>query len=229
MFSIYLLTNATNDKKYVGVTGNLPRRLRAHKHSGQPKTYSPQRYLSRAIRKYGWDHFHCRVLETAPNKTQAWRVLEPKYIIKYQTQDPAHGYNLTSGGDGAPGRTHTETAKQKMSDNHWLHRSGSVHPMLKKQHSHQSRLAVGRKNSFFVWTCVSPAGVTYTTETIGMFVAEHHLNIDAVYHFMGRIVPSPPSRVGVVTPERDNTTGWFISRSPKAGALGIPVIEPSAE
>jgi group I intron endonuclease len=225
MFTIYLLTNTTTGKRYVGVTGNLPRRLCAHKHSGQPRTHSPQRYLSRSIRKHGWPAFTVTVLTTTNDRSLAWGELEQHYIRLYETNDPTKGYNLTDGGDGATGWVCSDATRQLMSAHHWTKR-GFTHGMLGKHHTTTAKQAGGSKNAKYVWTCVSPNNVVYHTQTIGMFIDEHQLNKDAVNNFLGRPVP-PARNAGVnIRSDRKHTTGWIFTRSPLDVSPTSPAIAP---
>ena len=98
MHLIYCYTNLVNNKKYIGQTNNLKRRIKQHKDDSFTN-YSEARYnqlIHRAIRKYGLDNFEISVLEdNIP--TELIDEKEKYYINKYNTIAP-NGYNLTEGG-----------------------------------------------------------------------------------------------------------------------------------
>jgi len=54
---IYEIVNIINNKKYIGITSNLKRRIRDHENM-----QGNCRKLYNAIAKYGWDNFEVRIL-----------------------------------------------------------------------------------------------------------------------------------------------------------------------
>ena len=105
---IYVITNTTNDKKYVGqtVSHRLNRgkyklfgyegRFRDHISEAMCNTKKKQcSYLNNAIRKNGKDSFICTLItECGKDELDS---LEQHYIKEMNTLYP-NGYNLTSGG-----------------------------------------------------------------------------------------------------------------------------------
>lgn len=85
---IYKITNQINGKIYIGKD-----ELDRNEYMGSGVL------IKRAIQKYGIEHFlkeiieECHDRESLANREKFW-------ISFYQTQDPAKGYNITSGGDG---------------------------------------------------------------------------------------------------------------------------------
>lgn len=107
---IYKLTNTLNGKYYFGQTIDFKRRMNGHKNSQKKK----KTYLARSIRKYGWDNFKQEILiDNVP--TEDLDQLEICYIDIFDSANSKKGYNLTKGGDGTSGYTHTDETKKKMS------------------------------------------------------------------------------------------------------------------
>ena len=101
---IYLITNLTNEKCYVGQTiVGIKRRFNQHVITAQWDGISQSIVLYKAIRKYGKDNFtvgllehvECNTKEELRNKLNE---LEVYYISKNNTLIP-NGYNMTIGGD----------------------------------------------------------------------------------------------------------------------------------
>jgi len=109
MFYIYQLKNKINGKLYVGFTGNLQERLTKHRNGN-----SKLKYLTRAIKKYGWDNFEVNIIFQSINQNKTLKK-ESYYILKMNTLAP-NGYNCTNGGEGTFGYHHTPEAKKKMSN-----------------------------------------------------------------------------------------------------------------
>jgi group I intron endonuclease len=109
--TIYLITNTTNNKKYVGQTWySLPQRL--IRHSRQSKRGCP--YLYRAIKKHGVINFTIEQITTTTDQNTADQ-LEQQYIKEYDTTNSDKGYNILGGGqDGRPAMP--EEMRQRISD-----------------------------------------------------------------------------------------------------------------
>lgn len=87
--------NFPNGKSYIGLSNNIPRRIKEHEHDQrQPMLYA-------AIKKY----FNCRIpeieiLEIIPADDRK-QLLEKEhhYVLKYETNNKGKGYNLNAGGN----------------------------------------------------------------------------------------------------------------------------------
>lgn len=93
-----------NGKKYVGQTCVDP----------ETRWRGGKRYsglMKRAIDKYGWKNISHNILVTELDAKTA-NALETFLIFLLHTNDPKHGYNITSGGDGYRGTSHTESTKE---------------------------------------------------------------------------------------------------------------------
>lgn len=92
--------------KYIGKTIRYRERMKEH----QKK--SVKKYISRAIRKYGWNKFKKEIIiDDVPEEDLD--NLEQSYIEVENTVAP-NGYNLTRGGGGTYGYTHKNTSIKKM-------------------------------------------------------------------------------------------------------------------
>lgn len=95
---IYCYTNLINNKKYIGQTNNLKRRIKQHLQDSL-HNYSEARYnqlIHQAIRKYGIDNFKIEVLEEEISDDDIDE--REQYYIKYYNTISPNGYNLTEGG-----------------------------------------------------------------------------------------------------------------------------------
>lgn len=117
-----------NGKTYIGITSKSPQeRWR----NGKGYLNNPLFY--KAINKYGWENIKHEIVLRGLSRSDAC-VVERTLINSYKSNDPHYGYNLTSGGEkGAKwseasrkklsitnsGRTVSESAKQKMRENHY--------------------------------------------------------------------------------------------------------------
>ena len=116
---IYCITNTINGKQYVGQAINLKKRLSKH-YSSINRNYDSQKYLYRAIRKYGIENFKFEILEKVELiedkkllKNQLDE-LEVKYISNLETFQ--YGYNETKGGESNLGVTHSDYSRKKISN-----------------------------------------------------------------------------------------------------------------
>ena len=112
---IYRLTNVINGMKYIGKSVHYKRRMRQH------RTSKKKTYISRAIRKYGWDNFKKEIIiDDVPEEDL--NKLETSYIEVEDTLAP-NGYNLRKGGEGTSGYKHTDETRKK----YYNGRYGSVY------------------------------------------------------------------------------------------------------
>ena len=107
---LYALT-FPNGKQYIGITsGTLRRRVnlhRSHANTGRPGA------VYNAIRKYGTRGFDAKVLVVVSDWDYLCE-LEQKAIAAFGTMAPG-GFNLTTGGEGAPGQIYTPERRAQMS------------------------------------------------------------------------------------------------------------------
>lgn len=116
MGCVYLATNRINGKQYVGQSVDFDRRKKGHRYdavSGKGCLFHS------ALRKYGFDAFDWEILKYREfltwERDKAWmNRWEKCYIKKLDTMSP-NGYNLTEGGDGGVGFTHSIATRKIIS------------------------------------------------------------------------------------------------------------------
>jgi group I intron endonuclease len=109
---IYKSTNTITGKSYIGQTiKTLNRRKAEHKWTSS-STNSKSSHFHNTIRKYGWDNFEWSILCECDTKEEL-DGMEYHYIIQYDSYH--NGYNLTWGGEGTHGYSHTERTKRAIS------------------------------------------------------------------------------------------------------------------
>jgi len=104
-YCVYCHTNKINNKKYIGITRNIPERR-----WNNGRGYLNNDHFHRAIEKYGWHNFSHEILYTDLSKEQAEEI-EIALIKEYDSANPEHGYNIELGGNGT-GRITDETRKR---------------------------------------------------------------------------------------------------------------------
>lgn len=107
-FLLYKHTSPTG-KVYIGITGQRPEtRWRGG------KGYATNPHFYNAILKYGWDNFTHEILAAGLTRDEAC-AMEQALIALHHSDDPAHGYNRTSGGDHT---TFSPESREKLSESH---------------------------------------------------------------------------------------------------------------
>lgn len=113
---VYIHT-APSGKKYVGITSQTPN---ARWRNG--KGYKNSVAFNNAIKKYGWENISHEIIAERLSEDAA-KKLEVQTIEKYNSNNKAFGYNISSGGDGAVGVSHY----------------GCENPFYGKHHSDETR------------------------------------------------------------------------------------------
>lgn len=108
---IYVLTNKVNGKQYVGRDVNLPNRPNKHLAGKTPSCSA----IHRAIKKHGRDVFDISIIPYPFISNEALNAIEIWKITQLNTKTP-HGYNLTGGGEGIRGFSHTPETRQRLSE-----------------------------------------------------------------------------------------------------------------
>lgn len=79
--------------------------------------YHHQQFIWNAICKYGWENVRHKVI-VCETPEEMWE-MEKKLIKEYDTTNPEHGYNISTGGEkSAFGNCLTEDTRRKLSESH---------------------------------------------------------------------------------------------------------------
>jgi len=106
---------APHGKMYIGKSGRYKGRMQDHKKTAYNKkkdAWKENRYLYRAIRKWGWDRFEKFLFQKHDIRRgdidDVLNKQEVALIAEFETfTDQSKGYNLTAGGEGTSGYKHT--------------------------------------------------------------------------------------------------------------------------
>jgi group I intron endonuclease len=118
---IYVIRNKLNQKLYVGQTAkDLSTRFKGHCKESK-RTDKPQRFICKALQKYGFESFEIRPIdivkcETPEQLRQELDIKEIHFIKIYDTMNRKVGYNLTSGGGGSLGHVVSEDVRKRTSN-----------------------------------------------------------------------------------------------------------------
>ena len=108
---VYKITNKITGKIYIGITNQgSGARYRHHWYESRIGEPSP---IHRSMAKYGEDNFTLEIIDFAETYEEV-KEKEKFWIKKFNSTDRNIGYNLTEGGDGTFGRTHSEETKEKI-------------------------------------------------------------------------------------------------------------------
>lgn len=146
MFYLYLIKNKLNNKLYIGWTSKPNERKYNHFKGRGSKL------VASAIKKYGKENFSFEIIETRIERSEI-RQLEIDTIAKLNTVAP-NGYNITTGGDGAPGVVASDELRRFRSE---------MHKGKPKTEEHKKNLSVARKGEKHWWN--HRKGTKHTEET----------------------------------------------------------------
>lgn len=112
---VYLVTNKTNGKRYVGQHAGTDLSAYWDRNVWLAENgYQGKRLLYRAIRKYGADGFDVKTLVIVGTK-QDMDYYEIELIKIWDLTNPKKGYNITAGGGGSLGVKMSAETRTKMS------------------------------------------------------------------------------------------------------------------
>jgi group I intron endonuclease len=134
-YSIYKVTNITNNKCYIGLTSRKFETRRSE-HIRESKSNSVFKF-HKALRKYSSDVFTWEILEDSLASIKIANELEIHYIQLFNTYE--NGYNMTKGGGGRDDYSFSEIARERM-------RQAKLGRKLSTEHKDKIRQAgLGRK------------------------------------------------------------------------------------
>ena len=108
---VYKIANKITGKIYIGITNQgSGARYKHHWYESRIGEPSP---IHRSMAKYGEDNFTLEIIDFAETYEEL-KEKEKFWIKKFNSTDRNIGYNLTEGGDGTFGRTHSEETKEKI-------------------------------------------------------------------------------------------------------------------
>jgi group I intron endonuclease len=129
---VYILTNKTNGKVYVGETMNVRKRFNRYENISRKSN----RPIENSIRKYGLDGFHIEIDYLPDFKKIDLLDLEEQLIIKFKSLITENGYNICSRGTDRTGMKHSEQSKQMIAKS-----------MLGKNHSDETRKKIANNST----------------------------------------------------------------------------------
>ena len=91
MYYIYEIYNDVTQKKYIGLTKNIKKRIEAHMTNLRTKKHTAEGIVEDVV-KYGISHFSFRIIDFAENK-EVGQKKERRYIERFNTYVPEFGYN----------------------------------------------------------------------------------------------------------------------------------------
>lgn len=131
-FCVYKHTSPSG-KVYIGITCQ-----KIEKRWKNGKGYELCTAFNRAIKKYGWENIKHEIVYRNLDKEKALEI-EQRLIAEFDSTNPKHGYNLTSGGE------HYEANEESLKRNSESHkRSFKEHPEYRE---HLSKIQKGKKMS----------------------------------------------------------------------------------
>lgn len=112
---IYKITNLINNKIYIGKwEGRNPiQRWNQHRY-GLKRNSHRNSYLQNSWNVYGEENFTFEVVDQANSKDELSK-LEIEWMVRLDTINREHGYNLVIGPSGFSGLKHSDETKAKMS------------------------------------------------------------------------------------------------------------------
>ncbi|HQF37046.1 MAG TPA: GIY-YIG nuclease family protein [Candidatus Dojkabacteria bacterium] len=109
---IYCIENIITNKKYIGLSRDINKRLWSHK-TNLIKNKHSNMHLQSAFNLYGIDNFIFYIIEECDKEDLNDK--EIYYIELYKARNREFGYNILVGGGGTEGREVTQETREKLS------------------------------------------------------------------------------------------------------------------
>ena len=103
-----------NNKVYIGITCKTPKQRWKN-----GKSYTNNKYMNNAIKKYGWESIEHKILYKNLTK-EAAEQKEIELIAKYDSTNQSKGYNIDKGGNHQ-GKT-SDITRERLSKSHLGHK-----------------------------------------------------------------------------------------------------------
>lgn len=116
---------------------------RFYYHTVQSKQNSQKMAIAKSILKYGEENFEIRLLEECTSKRDM--IEKEKYWIK-KLETYKNGYNMTLGGEGLFGYSHSLETRIKMSKSKIGNKNNKGH-FKGRNHTEEAKFKISRKNS----------------------------------------------------------------------------------
>lgn len=173
MATIYIFTNKTNGKQYVGQTVNFKRRMGQHRWAaGRGNKNRP---LYNSLRKHGFKAFVIEHIDVATDMLSAYEI---DLIARLDTKVP-NGYNLTDGGEGTPGvkgsmkgKTFSKEHRDKISKALKGNKNCLGNKMSDKNREIMRQANLGKKHSEATKRKMSIAGIKRMTPDLRKRISE---------------------------------------------------------
>ena len=125
-YTVYKHT-APNGKIYIGITSQKP-----NKRWQSGNGYKHNKYIFRAIQKYGWNNIKHEILAEQLSVEEAEK-MEKQLIIEYKTTNPLYGFNILEGGDARQGLC------GELNPMFGVHLCGESNPMYGKHRTEETK------------------------------------------------------------------------------------------
>lgn len=151
MHYLYRITNALDNKIYIGQSNKENERWRQHKYFAKNPEKTGQ-YIHRAMAKHGVENFIYEVIAVCKTQEDADQT-EAQLIKRYDSRNPNVGYNIAPGGEsawnkGLPpdmqpmyGRIVSEETRKKISESNM---GKIMPPHTDEWKTHMSKIMTGR-------------------------------------------------------------------------------------
>jgi hypothetical protein len=131
---VYLLKNRITNKIYIGKAKNL--RIRIKNHAYSINDFSKNSYISKSIKKYGWDKFDIVILDVYDEVDNNFLLERESFWIKdLNATNPNIGYNLCEYSNDWTGKKHKKQTKEKLKN-----------VRLGKRHSNETKFLISKNN-----------------------------------------------------------------------------------
>ena len=129
---------APNGKVYIGITQQRPEARWQRDGLG----YKTAGWFRFAIAKYGWENFTHTILASGLSFEDAC-IAERKLIKRYDSRNPAHGYNVQPGGASSRGCLLSDEAREKIRQS----KLGDRNPMFGRVLTEEHRRRIAEANT----------------------------------------------------------------------------------